>query len=284
MTDAGDSGSDASAGDAPSGSDVISPGTDGSPQADVSAPSPYDGTVGKACSTDSDCASANGPQKAKCSNTVFAPTGYYPTPVCIIPSCAPVSDTKLHYCDGPDDPSSPGVCVPGFNGGVCVPKCTYDKNGGAPQGCAGKDRCFTYPSITENGDGYCWGGCTSDSDCGANEHCQVDQGICVQGVTPPTKNIGDACTKADNNTEACYCLYGTNDNGYCSSFCIVGQTSTCPNGYTCDPFEFRTYGYSTSNVGMAGYCAKDCAGDASACPSSSSCTNLSASGPDCIPP
>ncbi|HEY1958597.1 MAG TPA: hypothetical protein VGH28_23425 [Polyangiaceae bacterium] len=281
--DGGDSGtSDGSTSDAPTASDAA-PGSDGSTLSDGGAPSPYDGTVGKACSTDSDCASPNGPNQAKCSNTVFPPTGYYPTPICIIPSCAPVSGNALHFCDGPDDPSSPGICVPGAGGNYCVPKCTYDKNGGAASGCTGKDTCFTYPSVNEDGVGYCWGGCKTDQDC-ASGHCQADQGICVQGVTPPTKNIGDACTKTDNDTLACYCLYGNSGAGYCSSLCVVGQNGGCPSGYVCDPFEYRADGYTKSNDGMAGYCTKDCSGDASACPASASCTNLSASGPDCVPP
>ena len=285
-TDSLDSGGgDASvASDSPATSDVVSANDGTTTTVDVIASSPYDGTVGKACASDTDCHSANGPNKAKCSSSVWAPEDYYPTPVCIVPSCAPISDTQLHFCDGPDDPSSPGVCVPGFNGGVCVPKCTFDKQGGAPSGCAGKDTCFTYPTITENGVGYCWGGCAKDGDCQSGQHCQVDQGICVVGVTPPTKNIGDACTKADNNTEACYCLYGNNNAGYCSSFCVVGQDGTCPSGYSCDAFEYRAYGYTTPNTGMGGYCTKSCAGDASACPSSASCTNLSVGGPDCVPP
>ena len=272
-----DGGVDGSTSDSPNGSDTIT--------SDSPSPTQYDGTVGKTCSSDADCHSASGPNKVKCSKTVFSPEDYYPTAVCIIDSCSPVStDSTLHFCDGPDDSSSPGICVPGLNGGVCVPKCNYDQNGNAPTGCAGKDTCFTYPTATETGVGYCWGGCTSDQDCSDGQHCQTDQGICVVGVTPPTKNIGDACTKADNTTEACECLYGNSNDGYCSSFCIVGQTSTCPSGYLCDSFEFRAYGYTTPSVGMAGYCTKDCSGDAAACPASASCSNLSVSGPDCIPP
>jgi len=278
----GDAGGDASS-DSPTASDVVGP-SDAIVSIDSSGPTPYDGTVGKACTSDSDC-HANGPNKAKCSIGVWSPEEYFPTGVCIIPSCSTVSnDSTLHFCDGPDDPSSPGICVPGFSGGVCLPKCTYDKSGGAPQGCAGKDTCFTYPTTTENGVGYCWGGCTSDGDCSDGQHCQTDQGICVVGVTPPTKNVGDACTKNDTNTEACNCLYGSNNDGYCSSFCIVGQSGDCPSGFTCDPFEYRAYGYTTPSSGMAGYCTKSCATDAAACPSNASCTNLSVSGPDCVPP
>jgi hypothetical protein len=70
---------------------------------------PYDGTTGKPCTTDADCASPGGPGLARCSSSVFAPDAYYPTAVCILPSCSPVSDTSVHYCDGPDDPTSPGM-------------------------------------------------------------------------------------------------------------------------------------------------------------------------------
>jgi hypothetical protein len=278
-----DGGSDAStAGDSPIGSDGSTPNE--ASTIDSPPSSPYDGTVGKACSTDADCHSANGPNVAKCSNSVFAPEDYYPTNVCIIPTCTTISDdTSLHFCDGPDDSSSPGICVPGFSGGVCLPKCTYDQNGGAPVGCAGKDTCNSYPTVKENGIGYCWAGCTQDQDCSDNQKCQVDQGLCVEGVTPPTKNFGAACTKSDTNAEVCNCLYGASNDGYCTSFCIVGS-STCGAGNTCDPFLYRAYGYSTSNAGMAGYCTVGCAGDASACPAGAACTNISASGPDCVPP
>jgi hypothetical protein len=252
---------------------------------ETTPPQPYDGTVGKACTTDADCASANGPNLARCSSSVFAPQDYYPTPVCILPSCSPVSGTGgLHFCDGPDDPSSPGICVTnGSTGGICVPKCTYDKNGGAPVGCQAHDACFAFVSATENGVGYCWAACTQDSDCHDGQKCQPDRGWCVQGVLPPTKAIGDACTSTDTNAGVCNCLYGTNKSGYCSSSCVVGGT-TCPQGYTCDSLEQRLAGYSTPNVGMGGYCAIDCTADAGACPASSVCTNVFASGPDCIPP
>ncbi|HEY2367744.1 MAG TPA: hypothetical protein VGH87_15210, partial [Polyangiaceae bacterium] len=49
------------------GSDVISSDVIGSD----TSPQPYDGVVGKACTTDKDCATANGPNLARCSNTVF---------------------------------------------------------------------------------------------------------------------------------------------------------------------------------------------------------------------
>ncbi|HEX3343692.1 MAG TPA: hypothetical protein VHS09_03925, partial [Polyangiaceae bacterium] len=216
----------------------------------------------------------------------FAPEAYYPTAVCILPSCSPVSDAAIHYCDGTDDPSSPGICVPQQTGGICLPKCTFDKNGGAAVGCTGKDVCAAYTTSPGNGVGYCWGGCTQDLDCPTGQHCQTDQGLCVEGVVPPTKLFGAACTQADTSSGACNCLYGgTAQVGYCSSFCVVGGASTCPTGAVCDGLEYRQYGFTTSNPGMGGYCAVACStGDGgAACPPSSSCTNVFAAGPDCVP-
>src|SRR5579863_5646364 len=72
----------------------------------------YDGTTGTACTTDADCTSPGGPGIARCSNSVLAPNDYYPTAVCILPTCSPVSNSaRVHYCDGPDEPGSPGVCI-----------------------------------------------------------------------------------------------------------------------------------------------------------------------------
>src|SRR5580658_1053025 len=67
---------------------------------------PYDGTTGKACSTNADCKSPDGPGLTQCSSSVFAPDDYYPTAVCIVPTCSPVSEeSSVHYCDGPTIPA-----------------------------------------------------------------------------------------------------------------------------------------------------------------------------------
>lgn len=246
----------------------------------------YDNIVGKACTTDKDCLVPNGPGLARCSNTVFNGEDFFPTAVCVLPSCKPVTNNSaVHFCDGPDDPSSPGICVTsGTSGSVCLPKCTYDKQGGAPKGCVGKDVCNSYPITVAAGIGYCFGGCTQDGDCQDGQKCQTDRGWCLPGVTPPTKTVGTACTSSDSSSLVCNCLYGTNNTGYCSEFCIVGQT-TCPTGYTCDSLELRVSGYGAPNPGMAGYCTATCSGDGGTCTSTNAtCTNVFASGPDCIPP
>jgi hypothetical protein len=258
---------------------------------------PYDGTTGKACSTNADCKSPDGPGLTQCSSSVFAPDDYYPTAVCIVPTCSPVSEeSSVHYCDGPDDPSSPGMCVPfGTTGaGKCLPKCTYDTTGDAPSGCQGKDTCraANFVGIAAAGYGYCWAGCTADGDCPAGQQCQTNTGTCLAGLVPPTKSIGQACTETDDDDGACFCLYGgTSETGYCTSFCIVGDDTTCPGGYVCGADELRAGGYSTQNPGMYGRCHAQCtavdAGTAdggSMCPTNSTCTDIYAAGPYCIVP
>jgi len=269
-----------SAKDSPSGSDTSS-------GADSPVSQPYDGVVGNVCTTDADCATKHGPNLARCSNTQFGSEDYYPTAVCVLPTCSPVSGTTLHFCDGPDDPSSPGICVPdasGSSGSICLPKCSYDDKGGAAVCCHGHDRCFSYSTGTSGGVGYCWGGCKKDGDCQDGQKCQADLGLCLVGAVPPTKKIGAACTSKDTATGACNCFYGSAKDGYCTSVCTVGDAKGCPSGFVCDSIEYRSLGYSTPNPGMGGYCAIDCSGDAAACPASSSCTNALAAGPDCIPP
>jgi hypothetical protein len=265
---------------------AIDTGGGGDVTSDSPSSKPYDGTTGQPCTTDADCVSPGGPGLSRCSNSVFAPEDYYPTAVCIVPTCSPVTDTVMHFCDGPDDPSSPGVCVPdssSMTGGICLPKCNYDTIGNQPLGCQAHDTCYAYTGAKEAGIGYCWAGCKQDGDCQDGQKCQTNEGLCVKGITPPTKAIGAACTKSDTNAGVCNCLYGTGNTGYCSSFCTVGDPTGCPTNMVCDSLELRTYGYSIPSTGMAGYCAVPCP-DGGACPATSVCTNVFASGPDCIAP
>jgi hypothetical protein len=271
--------------------DVGAP-TDVSTGSEAMTTQPYDGTTGKPCTTDADCRSADGPEVARCSSSVFAPDEYYPTPVCILPTCSPVSDsTSVHYCDGPDEASSPGMCVPaGMAGaGQCLPKCAFDTSGDAPTGCQGKDTCFAYNSGPEAGYGYCWAGCTQDSDCESGQHCQADRGTCLAAVVPPTKTVGQACTQTDEDDDVCYCIYGgASETGYCTSFCIVGDASTCPGGFVCGADEDRASGYSMQNTGMAGRCHYQCSttDGGLTCPAgaNSTCSDIYAAGPYCIVP
>ena len=154
----------------------------------------YDGTTGKACASDTDCHPPGGPGVNKCtSGGIFGSAGgndLYPTAVCLdIQNCDPGTDGNLHFCDGPDAPTSPGVCLstgsPGK--GICLPQCSFKPDGSAVTGCQGKDSCFVagFEADPNNanaaiGIGYCFGGCTADADCATGQKCQTDSGLCLK--------------------------------------------------------------------------------------------------------
>jgi hypothetical protein len=242
----------------------------------------YDMTTGKACKTSNDClgTAANAPGINVCSNSsmyVYSVVGVtvtlFPTPVCELPppsangNCDPCGGATpcsgIHFCDGPDDPSSPGLCLPNdflkptVNMGVCVPYCTLASDGSAPVGCTGNNRCHPWQLVlnsangaapTISGYGFCQGGCEKDADCSglgvadgstAGYVCQTDIGFCTKTPVTRKKPIGTACTggsalTSDTVTGACLCLSNTTTNaGYCTSECIVGG-APCPTGYVCD--------------------------------------------------
>ena len=287
---------DAAAGDSghnPNAGVGIDSGEDASASPDGGAHAPSDMTTGKVCTKDSDCrgSAANAPGINRCSNTMTArnaidPTQYtyggvplapLPTPICMpaLPlapgtgNCDPCGGTtpcdgNIHFCDGPDDPSSPGLCLPFnlqnpvTNAGICVAQCTFALDGSKPVGCAGNDTCVGLGPVLSSpvdggpsspyGIGYCFGTCEKDADCsliGANWFCQTNMGLCTQKVIQPTKGIGTACTggnvaTSDTATGACWCLANSSNAinhtaiaGFCGTACIVGG-APCPTGYVCD--------------------------------------------------
>jgi len=298
----------------PDGS-AIGAGDDGSVMDDGGGQAAaFDMTTGKVCKTDSDCAGAGAgaPGINVCSNTtMYLYTGVtftlYPTPVCQLPrssnagNCDPCGgatpcDNALHFCDGPDDPSAPGLCLPldvlnpTVNMGICVPYCILPADGSAPVGCAGNDRCTPFswglftpvdggaPTVT--GFGICQGACEKDADCsalGAGYVCQADIGFCTKTLVKRTKAVGAPCTggtgaTSDSTTGACFCFSNAKSNaGYCSTNCIVGGVP-CPSGYVCDtgipsgPLVFGTAdggmlmepGITKQNVGLSGQCVATC--------------------------
>ena len=271
-----------------------------------------DGTTGKPCAQDSDCIGDAGVGINMCSSDfgftiTTVDVALWATPVCIIPpptsadsgNCNPVpgniDDGLPHFCDGPDDPSSPGLCVP-FDAnnpqpgaGVCYPLCTFALDGGKPTGCVGTDTCFPVTFIRSStsgsvtGYGFCAGGCQQDSDCtglGTGFVCQTDIGYCTMKKVTRPKAIGAACTAATTagsaDDAACNCDADLmTGQGYCSSSCVVGGLP-CPNGWTCDagyenPLVFMSSagGASVSvpvtaqNTGIPGVCRPACVpGDA----------------------
>jgi len=275
---------------------------------DAAAPRTYDGTVGMPCTLSTDCEPPGGPGASICSKTAFGVGPLWPTPVCILMRCDPVGSGNggIRYCDGPpNDPTSPGICLPTtsppqVNMGTCLPRCEFAVDGGAPTGCQGKNACNLVGAISIAtgsvvGEGYCFGGCTTNSDCPSGSQCQVDEGTCVTTLYARTKMIGQACGSADlaSTSNACFCDYSAATNqGYCTQSCIVGGPP-CPSGYLCDTGETAQIsglamdggalpGFAVQNTGMAGICRASCQTGA-ACPPNSLCSTIDTVGPICAP-
>jgi hypothetical protein len=238
---------------------------DGGTEASVSSLVP-DGTTGIPCTKDSDCIGEGGAGVNRCSSDYqFMFTGIgvseFASPVCIVPpaaggNCDPGTDpTQIQFCDSPDpnDPSSPGVCVP-LNAatpmtgqGVCLPKCTFAIDGSAAVGCSGHNGCSFDTYIIDNsakvtGIGLCQSTCRTKADCaalGATYDCQVDIGECSTApIATRKKSIGDVCTSADTTAGNCFCATGTGTTGFCTADCVIGATpSDCPVGWVCDTGE-----------------------------------------------
>jgi hypothetical protein len=215
-------------------------------------------------------------------------------------ACDPGSGGAVQYCDGPpDDPTSPGLCVPTTDGlggvglnnsesGICLPQCAFAPGGQPSEGCVGEDVCNAYAIASSPapgngvpvGLGYCFGGCQKNADCPAGSKCQTDEGTCVILMQAPTKPVGGPCTADDDTTQTCNCAFGPSDAGYCTTFCVVGGDA-CPAGWVCETYE-PTPEFTSPTPGMGGVCAPSCA-DGGACPDGSKCETAYAAGPDCIP-
>jgi len=253
------------------------------------------GSTGHPCTSKSDCAS---PDNDTCSNSYTLATpiagitgSVLPAPLCLP---APTGDdcdpappldphgNLPHFCDGPDDPSSPGLCVPDnplqpeSGMGVCQPKCAFDVNGATQVGCPAPDTCTfsIFAQLTSGvsgsvlGFGYCQGTCQRDADCtafGAASVCQTDVGICTSEPITRTLAIGDGCTTADFMSGACNCDYDLNTGvGFCTTTCVVGGTP-CPAGWVCDTGEPSAFNLGNGNVtvmtqtaGLSGICLPSC--------------------------
>jgi hypothetical protein len=285
--------------------------------------STVDGTTGQPCTTDAEC-SPTGLGINKCSGNMFFTNGpILPTPVCLpAVNCDPGTDNLIHYCDGPDTQTSPGICLPTRTGGLCLPQCTILSDGSPAAGCQGKDRCNVLGSgVLRSGApfavGFCFGGCSVDTDCPTGSQCQKDLGECYTTLVTRTKKLGDTCSA--NDTTTCDCFRNqTTSVGYCASFCITGAMSPapCPAGYVCDSglqaqltnprTDATVSGFMTQNAGLAGTCLQVCgatdagsgpAGDAGSdasvdaaspppptmCPVTATCNAMDTAGPVCIP-
>jgi hypothetical protein len=291
-------------------------GSDGSGD-DSSSAVGYDGTTGQACTTDADCISTNtgAPGLVVCSLSInFTGGALFPTAVCMIPptnegNCSAPDDGGIHFCDGPDLESSPGLCFPissGASTGNCFPQCVFESDATAPTGCVGKDACnavgFGADPTNKTaavGVGFCFGGCGVDADCPSGNHCQSNSGLCVTAPVAQDPE-GQACVAtAQAQTNACNCLSSNGANGFCGLACVTAGSVACPTGQVCDASlptsipatttSAALTGWTTQNPGMAGTCLPTCALDggaeteAGACYPTSTCLGGTAAGPDCEP-
>jgi hypothetical protein len=260
-----------------------------------------DETTGQTCDADSDCWADGGPHTNLCSRDpgfVQSIDGVnaqlWPAPVCLKPwpdagtagNCdpAPAATDSLgvlvHFCDGPDEPSSPGVCVPldpspQQGRGVCFPKCTFGLDASAGETCASPDGCvflgYGFLSGNPAGFGYCQGGCQSDADCaalGAGYACQADLGVCTQTAIARTSDVGAPCGETDETSGACNCqLNPSTGKGYCTKVCVVGGSNGCDAGWVCETGQSASvsfvggpvpYAVSGPAPGLLGFCAPSC--------------------------
>jgi hypothetical protein len=279
---------------------------------------PADGTTGLPCKTDSDCAAPGGPGINICSNSgslaasvTNVQVTLLPTPVCLVPlgnglggaNCDPAPPTdptgaNFHFCDGPDSPNSPGICIPltatpSAGLGLCQIPCTAALDGTVATGCLGQDTCilqYVGTDPTTNMPialGYCRGSCEKDADCadlntaraaagpdaGPAWVCQVDIGYCTQHPVTRTKQLGAACVASgrgsDNTSGACNCaLANAANKGFCTQACIVGGAVACPNGWECDDLQLATLSDGTTipteTVNSPGFCIPRCSLDGGA--------------------
>jgi hypothetical protein len=303
------------------------------PPEEASAEAGAPGTTGKPCAGDMDC-NGNACSSDYAAKVTGVTVQLWPTPLCIVPipvgsatiaNCDPAPPTDptgnlIHFCDGPDDPSAPGICLPNTTpatamDGLCLPKCTFGLDGSKASGCPGTDACVPYTfeldSMTNvvSGFGFCQGLCIKDADCsalGTSYKCQTDIGFCTmttvtRGVADSGGAVGSSCTKATGDTGLCNCEYNiTTNNGYCTQACLVGDTTNpCPAGYVCDDgfggdVNFGDAGdfkLLKQTLGSAGLCLATCsvpdagvgADGGAQCPPFGNCSSSTLVGPDCIP-
>jgi hypothetical protein len=281
----------------------------------------YDGTVGQPCTSDADCQPAGGAGVNICSSSLSSGV-LFPTPVCVLTTCDPGTDGQLHFCDGPDAPTSPGACLAiGQGEDLCLPQCQLLIDGKAPQGCSAGSACAQLAvGVDQAGDvagafGVCLSACVKDADCPTGTSCQTDTGSCVTKIVTASKAPGAACTDADSTSGACPCFIGNLPDGgvtggVCAPACVTGPTAACPSGFVCDGFLQTSIvatngstlaGFTLPNPGLVGRCFQACtaisvdsgtsatdaaaadAATAGACPATSTCTTIETSGADCLP-
>jgi hypothetical protein len=245
----------------------------------------FDGTSGKACKTDADCAGGAGINKCSIDyeGTVTGlKVEFWPSPICLpaLPmtagagNCDPCgisaggtcAANSIWGCDSDpttlDPTTSPGLCLPNnstapvANQGTCIPRCQLALDGSKATGVTAPNTCVPYTFLEPTtgpiiGIGFIQGTCQTNADCtglGTGWICQVDIGFCTQATAQKTrtKTVGTACTSGTAASS-------DSTTGACN---CIGSTTT-----------------------NTGYCSSACVVGGTACPNGYVCDAFYPSGP-----
>ncbi len=259
----------------------VDSGTSGGSDTGSTETGPTDnGTSGNACTTDAMC-DPQGLGTSVCTSTkvLFSGGSLFPHGECLDQrNCTP-SSTNIAYCD-----NNTGVCLATDNTGtkgICLGACSFDDSGMAPTGCtASGNVCSPYGFGSDMtgkpiGVGFCFGGCQSDADCKvAGEKCDMSDLLCKKAanIKTATAALGTTCDGSSGATYVCNCAAtsAAPTMGVCVTSCIVGGTTMCPSGFTCDPTLPTTLtsstgmssaGFTKIPMGLEGSCVKNCTAD-----------------------
>jgi len=235
-----------------------------------------------------------------------------------------------HYCldlYGGDQPFCSQLCVPGggdcaagtycyatqADAGVCLPygdtpigePCIEE-----PYSCGAEALCVGNWGEEPDPYSYCQRLCDRDTDCQANEWCQIwptaDQGVCspTDGALPE----GASCTEDRFGcAEGLFCLYEGTRYAHCVKPCrrdtdctdglvcqLFGDVGVClePDGrdngascaddpLSCDPGAFCSGGYSGFDPDA--FCQASCADDPTLCGAGFTCVDFADQGSFCLP-
>lgn len=258
------------------------------------------GTTGQACASNVACQGDGGDAGSDnvCSTSITptvdgVPAQLWPTPVCLVepptsgagncnpaPAATDPDGLKVHYCDGPDDPSSPGVCVafapsnPVTGLGTCYPQCTFSTDGSPAVGCIGHDTCvfLGYRLVVGAGSdagtsilgvGYCQGSCQRNADCSTLGAVapELDASADAGDAGPDA----DAAVSDDGGDAGSGAFACQQDLGYCTTQRVVRTKAL---GAACTAADSAS-GACNCFVGASGngYCTTRCVVGGVACPS-----------------
>ncbi len=263
---------------------VVDNGPSGGPGPDFVPPP----TVGKLCTSTSDCRAGGG--SSTCSKGGFLAGDLFGSAVCIQPTCTQGTGGTIAdlLCD-----DQAGLCLPtgdSTTSGICLPYCAFTSTT-VSSACAGGNKCHFRYAGTDTMTmkvvalGYCFGACAVDADCTGTpgQKCQAEDGYCVNPDKLQTyAAAGTACTYSPTAlTQTCNCAHVGNhadggvspsaDKGFCTHACRTGSAGdavcdTAKAGWKCTASlpaldEKGAPLFDGQPADVAGTCAQPCAVD-----------------------